>query len=215
MNPDKEALDRVIAYAQKVHGVKIKFKNESRLMKVLGWVLFFNSEFMTRFVTVIGSTVYYPSREKFEENPGSAARVLCHELIHISDSKRFGETLFRVSYLFPQCLSVLALLTFVIGPWALMSLIFLLPLPAFFRTFWELRGYAMTDAVTHKLTGKFTDMGWLTGQFTTGSYYFMWPFLGSLKREIRKNRYLILHGNLHEEIPEADVILKVFFGNSE
>ena len=212
MNPDKEALNRVLAYAQKEHGVKIKFKNESSFMKVLGWILFFNPRFMTKYTTIIGTTAYFPSRKYLEENPGPPSWVFCHELVHMSDAKQFGSTLFNLSYLFPQCLAIFSLLSFVIGPWALLALLFLLPIPALFRTRWELRGYAMTDAVTLHETGHFTNIGWMSGQFTTGAYYFMWPFEKQLKREIQNNRRLILDNRLHEKIPEANDILKAFSG---
>ena len=45
------------------YDIRIAFKDESFLMKLLGFLLFFTKEFMTRFTTTIGNTVYFPSRE--------------------------------------------------------------------------------------------------------------------------------------------------------
>ena len=55
---------------------KIKYKNESLFMKVIGFLLFFNKTFMTNYITTIGSTIYYPSREWCEKNDTAAAQVL-------------------------------------------------------------------------------------------------------------------------------------------
>ena len=41
---------------------KIVSKQDSKLMRILGKILFFNKDFMTRYITVIGNTVYVPSK---------------------------------------------------------------------------------------------------------------------------------------------------------
>lgn len=215
MNPDTASYDRIVSFARERYGIKIKFKNESRFMKVLGVLLFFNPKFMTRFITVIGKTVYFPSRHRLEKNPDGAAQVLCHELVHITDEQQVGSLLFRLSYLFPQCFALLALLTIVAGPWPLLFLLFLVPLPAPFRTFWELRGYAVTDAVVHRAAGRFTSKSWMAGQFTTGSYFFMWPFAADIENRIEKNRNLIAQGRLKEKIPASVDILNAYFGDAD
>ena len=212
MKLDTSSYDRIVSFASQQYGVEIKFKDESRFMKALGYLLFFNPKFMTRFVTVIGKTVYFPSRQRVEQDPDSAARVLCHELVHLTDARRVGALSFSLSYLFPQCLALLALSAIFVGPWALLFLAFLAPLPAPLRTFWELRGYAMTDAVAYRMDGKFTFKDWMAGQFTSGSYFFMWPFLSDIKDRIEENRKLILNGTLHEKIPAATDILNAYFG---
>jgi hypothetical protein len=73
---------------------RVVLKSESKLMRAIGWVLKpFNKEFMTNYVTTIGSTIYTPSREML--SPG----LLQHELQHVSDSKRWP-VLYELSYLF-------------------------------------------------------------------------------------------------------------------
>ena len=212
MNSDKELFDRVAEFASIHYDAKIKFKNESRMMKLLGKALFFNPKFMTRFVTVVGESVYFPSREKMEKDPGTAAQVLCHELVHMDDERTAGSLIFRLSYLFPQWLALLSASAFLVGPIGLAFLIFLLPWPSFFRTFWELRGYAVTDAVQYELTGRFTKKEWMSKQFTSSSYFFMWPFSKLIGKKIEENRELIKNGQLHRKIPVTHDILNLVSG---
>jgi hypothetical protein len=119
-----------------------------------------------------------------------------------------GALAFRLSYLFPQWLALFALSSFFIGPIGLLFLIFLAPLPAPFRTFWELRGYAMTDAALWQSNQRFTDLDRLTKQFTSGAYYFMWPFRNHIMSEVNSNRKLIQKNALFEKIPESSEILE-------
>jgi hypothetical protein len=212
---DTNPYDRITTYGKSKFGLSIRFKDESRLMKVLGTILFFNPQFMNRYITVIGSSVYFPSRVWLAANRDSAARVLCHELVHVADERRVGALLFRLSYLFPQWLALLSLSSIVVGPWGLIFLLFLAPLPAPFRTFWELRGYMMTDAISHLSFGKFADTNWMASQFTTGSYYFMWPFHRGIVRQIELSRAAILDDRLQKVIPESKEIIDAFIGNTK
>lgn len=207
MSITNDSYDRVLSLGVELYDVKIAFKDESKLMGFISRLLFFNKKFMTSYITVIGRTVYFPSREWLEKNRDSAAQTLCHEFVHISDEKNVGSFVFRLSYLFPQWMSLFALTAFFAGPLALIFLLFLLPLPAPFRTFWELRGYAMTDAVFFERYKQFAETGYLTSQFTSSNYYFMWPFKKALIAEVEKNREYIKTGSLREKIVDADKIL--------
>jgi hypothetical protein len=215
MSVSNDSYDNVTALGRKLYGVKIAFKNESKLMRLLSFLLFFNKDFMTRYITVIGKTVYFPSRNWLGKNRDAAAQALCHEFVHISDEQNVGSLVFRLSYLFPQCMAVFALAGFFVGPQALLFLLFLLPLPAPFRTFWELRGYAMTDAVLYSKYRQFSSTDFLVRQFTTSKYYYMWPFKKSLAREITKNRDAIRDERLHEKIIDANEILSSIHEKSE
>jgi hypothetical protein len=212
MDSDKELFDRVAKFASEHYDAQIKFKNESWMMKLLGKALFFNSKFMTRFVTVVGKKIYFPSREKMEKNPGSTAQVLCHEMVHMDDERIAGSLMFRLSYLLPQWLALLSVSSIFVGPIGLAFLVFFLPWPSFFRTFWELRGYAVTDAVQYELTGRFTKKEWMSKQFTSSSYFFMWPFSKLIGRKIEENRELIKKGQLPKKIPVARDILNLVSG---
>ena len=175
-------LEKIIK--ERVPGFKIKFKDESTLMKVVGKVLFFNKSFMTSYTTTIGKTVYFPSRVKFEKNPGAYFYTLAHEYVHVMDYVAHPVR-FTLGYAFPQFLaafSLLSLLAF-INPYFLLflfALAFAAPIPAPYRTWAELRGYGMSLLVRSwdgwaseevaNMVNRYADA------FTTSAYYFMCPF---------------------------------------
>ena len=203
-------LDKLKDLGEKDFGLVIHFKDESLFMKLLGKILFFNPRFMTNYTTTIGSAVYFPRRKWLSQNQDSAAHVLAHELVHIGDSKEVGSFIFSYTYLFPQVISLLALLSLFFTKWWLLCLLFLLPIPAPFRAYWELRGYAITDATYHKSSGQFTDIDWLASQFVSSSYFFMWPFKNDIVCRLEKNRHFIKRGELSEQISFAEKIIKCF-----
>jgi len=215
MTSNKISYEGISKFAKEQYHINFKFKDESPFMRFLGVALFFNSKFMTKYTTVIGNTVYFPSREYLRKNEDSAASVLCHELVHVDDSKRVGKIAFTLSYLFPQWLAFFALSSFFIGPWGLLFLLFLGPWPAPFRAFWELRGYMMTDVVRMRQAGQYSNLAWLMSKFTTGAYFFMWPFPKHLESEIENNRDLIEHFGVSIDIPPANDILSAAFGSSD
>tara|TARA_R110000824_G_scaffold60853_23_gene162508 strand:+ start:2697 stop:3344 length:648 start_codon:yes stop_codon:yes gene_type:complete len=215
MNTKNDSYNRLVSLGKDLYGVEILFKNESLLMKALSIILFFNKRFMTGYITVIGKKVYFPSREWLNNHRESAARSLCHEFVHISDEMCVGPIAYRLSYLFPQWLSIFAFSSIFVGPWALVFLLFLLPLPAPFRAFWEIRGYAMTDAVFFAEFRQFSDFNFLEKQFIGPGYYYMWPFRQSLREEIRKNRNLIKLEKIEKKIVDASKILGAYAGKSD
>lgn len=164
--------------------LQIKYKDESTLMKILGKLMFFNPKFMTSFTTTIGSTVYYPSRSFVKIRPISSAIVLLHELIHIYDSKRLTQPLFTFLYTFPQILVLLAIpLLLVSWKLSLLCLLFLAPIPAIFRMYFEKRAYLTSLYVLNALGNKMSFNPGLdkqkegfVEQFKDSDYYFMWPF---------------------------------------
>lgn len=164
--------------------LKIKYKNESMFMKFLGFLLFFNKNFMTEYITTIGSTIYFPSRSKIDEKPTSAMIVLLHELIHIYDSNRF-KFMFGFLYLFPQILAPFSLLLLLVS-WKLalpLFIILLLPLPAYFRMYFEKRAYLASLYIIKSLGAKLkfssllkTQKEYFLRQFKESAYYYMWIF---------------------------------------
>lgn len=169
----------------------VAFKDESKLMKVIAKILFFNKPFMTSFITTIGNTVYFPSRSWLEEDPVRAMMVLSHECVHIRDSAKYTSAIFSMGYLAPQLLALLALPAFfLIHWWALLLLVCLAPLPSPGRMFFEKRGYSMSLFILHQ---RYQELG-ITDQqqmlsllnasaqnidtknFRGSAYYFMWPF---------------------------------------
>jgi hypothetical protein len=102
--------------------------------------------------------------------------------------------LFVFSYLGPQLLvlmSLLSVLTFLFHPfiWALMFLLFILPIPSIGRKNIEARGYGMSlktllwsgyasipeDYLEHCI-----------GNFTGPNYYFMWPFKNNISNKLKE-----------------------------
>ena len=100
--------------AEKLPGFEVKFKDESTLMKIIDKILFFNKTFMTGFITTIGSTVYWPSRERLEQSGLGALSTLAHEYRHAKDAKKITGVLFSLLYLLPQILAAPGLLSILI-----------------------------------------------------------------------------------------------------
>lgn len=181
---------------------KIKFKNESALMKTIGNLMFFNKSFMTNYTTTIGQTVYFSDRAKFETNPDAYFETLAHEYVHVFDYAKHP-VLFTLKYLFPQLLALPSLLFIafsviliplmifsIISLWwmlLLCPLIFLAPIPSPGRTEAELRGFGMSLKV-RKWENIFSEsaFNFYTDAFTTSAYYFMCPNRAHVISELRK-----------------------------
>lgn len=189
-----EKFDSFVQNLKRYYVFDIKYKNTSKFMSVLGKVLFFNKDFMSRYITTIGNTVYFPSKEQIEKHEPSSMATLAHELVHVSQKEKYGMFLFSSLYLFPQCLailSVLAILAIWWLPflWCLLFLLFLAPIPAPWRKKFELEGYTMTlfmhnlrlkqygypeDDTLKELTLYATRID--ISQFRGSGYWYMWPF---------------------------------------
>lgn len=163
---------------------RVRYKDEAWEMQVLNlFVMWFCPGFMSRFTTVIGSTIYFPNRAYVEQHPRAAARTLAHEAVHLLDAERIGFFLFALSYLFPQIL-VLGVFSFPwIGPWALLFLLFALPIPAPFRAYIESRAYAMDYLTTGPALREAALVG-ITSHFSSWSYYRMAPFPEAVSEQI-------------------------------
>jgi len=159
----------------------IKYKDESLLMKILGKIMFFNKAFMTDFTTTLGNTVYFPTKGYTDSHPVSASAVLMHELVHISDYNKYGAILFTLGYASPQIFSLLVLPALFLLSWklALLPLLFLLPIPSFFRAYFEKRAYMVSLYIIKRLDDK-VDLSksaqFYISCFKNSAYYFMWPF---------------------------------------
>jgi hypothetical protein len=102
--------DRVRA---SVPAFRVAFKDEVGWMRVLGGLVRpFHRDFMTRFTTTLGTTVYFPSRAIYESSPKGSITVLAHEWVHLLDHAAHPFW-FSLSYLFPQILAPFGLLAYV------------------------------------------------------------------------------------------------------
>ena len=195
---------------QKEVKLQIKYKDESNFMVLLYFfVHYFNPHFMKYYSTTIGSHIYFPSRDFVKQDEQRAMRILAHELVHVLDAQKYGLLSFMLAYLFPQVL-VIGILSFPwLGLYALFFLIFLLPLPAPFRFYFESRAYTID-----KLLKPHTNVEDYVDCFTSWDYYKMYPFP---EKVIEKLNYWValveLEGDevlgkvleLHEEAKKSDV----------
>jgi len=184
--------------ATNIPGSEIRDKRESRWMKILSKLLFFNKRFMTGYVTTVYPHIYVPRLPWKDKNHSPAIATLAHEWVHLYDHQRMGP-LFNFLYILPQILAPFALLAFW-NLWFLLFLLFFLPLPSPGRAWAEFRGYRMTIAVYYWLSGQKVDLKWVVEQFVGSSYYFMWPFRGMLMRRFQKEFEKIKKNELAPEL---------------
>lgn len=185
--------DLVTASQQHFPDLKIRYKNTSKFMKLLGFLLFFNKKFMSYYTSTIGSTVYLTNQAIIKTRPVSTSVVLLHELVHIYDSYRYSKILFGFLYLMPQVLALFLLPLFFFVPWWIVLpviLLLLFPLPAFFRMHFEKRAYISSLYVMYQLSQRLkfmpmlrTQRNYFVKQFTGSAYYFMWPF-ASIEKQL-------------------------------
>ena len=178
---------------------EIKDKESSFLMKLIDksvmWI--FNKEFMTRYTTTVGYSIYVPKGKSNQ----SLWRTIAHEWWHMHSMKKLGAFLHGFLYLFPQTLSPLALLA-ILGfwfPWAvwfLTALVFLLPLPAYFRYREELDAYTVSMAAYLWRYKSIPDdyIDHVAKNFYKSNYYFMWPFKDSVINKLKERRSLLIGG---------------------
>lgn len=174
--------------SRKVPNFEVRFKDESVVQKILGFLLTpFNPAYMTEFTTTFYPRVFFPSRKFVTDNADSAWRVLAHEYVHLCDN-RDSPLGFRIRYLLPQLLGVFAVFAFLAfwTPWAWLFLvftIFLAPWPSSGRSEIELRGYTMSMAVdfwTYGEAPSAAQQEWVVGEFTGWAYYRMG--IGDIRR---------------------------------
>lgn len=182
--------------------IKLLPKSSSKLMKAIGW--FFKAtkispQFMERYYTTIGETIYVPDR--ILENPAGAnlVRTVTHELVHIADSNRLTGAFFKFLYLFPQSMASLALIS-LLAPlslkflWCLLFLLCLAPIPAPFRYLFELRAYRM-QILFSRTEDKLTDeqmvpiYEWIEKQLCTSLYYWTWPFPKAVRKHLKNESW--------------------------
>jgi hypothetical protein len=197
----------ILTNIQKIYpDVNVQFKNQSTFMQILGKILFFNSSFMTDFVTTIGTTIYYPSQDWIDADPDTSSILLLHELVHIYDQKQENRIVFTILYALPQLLFVLFIPLLFIVRWefALIPLLLLAPIPAYFRMYYERRAYIISMYATQKLGDEQSLVSSYVDYFTGSEYYYMWPFASGITNELTIAQNQILAGQRPSN-PEAAV----------
>lgn len=153
-------LDDLRAYeadtARAVPGFRLAWKDESRWQRAIGSVLRpFNPGYLTGYATTLHPVVWFPSRQRYEQDPHRSLVTLAHERVHLHDCAR-APLGFRLAYLLPQLLALplagaAVAMWLTLGAWpasaaAALAVASLLPWPAPGRVRAERRGYAMTLA---------------------------------------------------------------------
>lgn len=96
---------------QTVPSFRVRFKNESLSQKVIAILSgLFNPGYMTDYTTTFGTTVYFPSREFYRDDPEESFLLLAHEFTHMCDEK--DDRWYKLKYAFPQILVLIPLLVF-------------------------------------------------------------------------------------------------------
>jgi len=181
--------------------VKVRSKNDSKLLKILRPILeLFNKSFWNGYVTTIGNTIWAPPIWE-KEGTKRQLDVICHEVMHVLQSKKFTSPVFRFLYLFPQSLSVLALLSFLAIPFSvswlfcLLFLLFLAPLPAPFRYMFELEAYRVRLIFYEyvwkaSLAAKQEAKNQIINNLSKADYYYTWPFPKTIQKHLDRKEKL-------------------------
>ena len=173
------ALMTIIREMREQFGTKLKIKQKSPIMRLIGIILFFNKNFMDSFITVLGKTIYFPSNwetiikicdDHLESGADDSefpivhtpeARrlfaILCHEYVHQKDFK--NNKLFPLLYISPAIYALAGLAGLIASSWnfqwIILSpfLLYAIPTPAYWRSYFEARGYATNVVLKTLLYG--------------------------------------------------------------
>lgn len=148
--------------------------------------------FVLRYTTTIGASCYMKgTRAENLANPDWD--TLAHEGVHARDDHR-KPVRFKLSYLFPQILALLALgaiagIWWRPALWCLVALAAIAPWPAPFRVYWERRGYRMSIVCAVLERGENyvkqpAFLEWMADHFTKADYWFMGGFWPGARRRI-------------------------------
>lgn len=151
VNESTRYANEVLKLSQRWPRFQVVDKRDSRLMRVIGWLLTpVNPTFLDGYITTIGFTVYM-GVELIGTDTGY--RALRHEAVHVAQYARW-RWLFLLSYLFafPTVLTM--------------------------RAYWELQAHAEDIRVRAKERGYASDgfLEQIARQFTGSSYLWMLPF---------------------------------------
>ena len=83
--------DLLLAHIYKnIPGFQIVEKENSRLMRLLSFLFFFNKKFMSDYTTTIYPKVYFPKSIIGSGDSIRRITIMAHEYVHMSDRKRLG-----------------------------------------------------------------------------------------------------------------------------
>ncbi len=185
-----DALDRILALIRAERpGLRLVHKRDSPLMRAVGAALTpLTPDFLDRFTTVLGDTVYLP-RPPAEMPRDALARTLAHEFVHQLDMAAHG-------------------------PWFYASYALAMPAGRTLRAHWERRAYAADLMLAHEAGGPRAVERALDGiapLFSGPAYGFMWAGEAAARRYLAPVRDEVLAGALQRRAP-YDRILAAWRG---
>jgi len=197
MNAEEKYNRAVAAMTADIEGFEVRYKPDWWHQRLTTKIMFW-ADYMA-FTTTFTPKVYFSSREYVQRH--WPWQTMEHEWVHLKDNNTFyglmpwmpkfvNRFLCAVGYIFPQVLAVGALGAF--GAFAfppmlfcLGFLLFLLPLPAPLRTWTEFRGYRRSLELMSERSRE-DGLERAVHHFSSSSYYFMWPFKNSVRRQLQK-----------------------------
>lgn len=194
-------VEEYITFFRERTGIEMRLvdKTNSKLMKLIGWLIkSFQPNFMERYITTLGDTVYIPQKTLSSYGELNLLEIIMHESVHVRDANNIGKFKFGFLYLFPQSLVFLvlgALSGFLLGPLALVFLIFLfslLPIPAPWRYKFELKAYRTSLMFATRVHNSGPEhvqaiKNWIIEQLSGKPYYFCWSqkmIVADLEKEL-------------------------------
>lgn len=200
-----EELDAAIA--ADIPGYEVVIKQNSKYMKTINvFAKLFNAAFMSRYTTTLYPKIYAPEQRVRSD---TFWKTKAHEWVHLVKAKKHTSLINSIFYGFPQTLAPLALLSLgaVWGSsWFLLNLlwlVFLAPIPAYFRMKEELEAYAMSMACNYWRYGSITNAQrvWIAEHFMSSDYYYMWPFEGDIHERVDAVSQKVILGDYDNKHP--------------
>ena len=193
VNIDLQVLkDFELALGEDIPGFKVEFKNNSKFHKLLGFLTYpFNPFYMTSYISTIGKSVAFPTRQQYEANPLGSFVVNGHESVHMRDGIKHGKWGYERTYLAPQVYGLLPMLAYAI--WSgVFFWIPLLPIVGYVLACWAARAsrvlmvIVLAAALIATLWLAITLTGWKVLVLIAGLAFFApWPSPGRTKWELR------------------------------
>ncbi|MBT9557480.1 MAG: hypothetical protein IV100_15675 [Myxococcales bacterium] len=146
-------------------GFRIAYKDESRFQRAIAaFVRPFNRRYLSDYTTVLGRTVWMPSRDwRTRQSPYALIALLRHEAVHLRDMRRFP-LIFPITYAL------------------------LLPAGLTMRAVWEARAYRESMKVEVEATGAVATatLDALVRRFAGPEYLFMWAAPRAVRRHFER-----------------------------
>jgi hypothetical protein len=173
-------------------------KSSFRIHSVINFILNLvypkdrKDSYLNGFTTTLGYTIAMNGYSGNDASKFGNWRVLCHEIVHVMQAKKWTRFLFGILYMFPISFGIAMLLfgwigllwvpglwklLYVAGWLALSAAMFIPQLPDPWRSRWELEAYSVSMHLRHRVYGSLDDeyLDHLVKNFNSMAYYVMEP----------------------------------------